>query len=60
MSLTSEQQAAVDANDPALVIRAPAGTGKTEVLVQRGRAIPPRSYEWIQTCAGRDLHHTSR
>ena len=35
MSLTSEQQAAVDANDPALVIRAPAGTGKTEVLVQR-------------------------
>ncbi len=35
IQLTSEQRAAVDASDPALVIRAPAGTGKTEVLAQR-------------------------
>ena len=35
VQLTSEQQAAVYADDPALVITAPAGTGKTEVLVRR-------------------------
>jgi len=33
--LTGEQQAAAYADAPALVITAPAGTGKTEVLVRR-------------------------
>ena len=33
--LTREQQAVADADDPALVVTAPAGTGKTEVLVRR-------------------------
>lgn len=33
--LTKEQQAAVDSSDRALIITAPAGTGKTEVLVRR-------------------------
>ncbi len=33
--LTDEQQAVVDSNAPALVVMAPAGTGKTETLTRR-------------------------
>ncbi len=33
--LTDEQLAAVDSDAPALVVKSPAGTGKTEVLVRR-------------------------
>ena len=35
VNLTEEQQAIVDSIEPALVVTAPAGTGKTEVLVRR-------------------------